>query len=81
MVVGVTHGNGQNRWIPEESFLVSDENGNIKKDSSGIATLRNTTVGYRFVVVPKRDSYSRQPTAIQTKDSFGIVVTFGLDGI
>jgi hypothetical protein len=27
----VTHGNGKNRWIPEESFLVSDEMGISRK--------------------------------------------------
>ena len=33
----------------------------------------NTTVGYRFVPAHKGASHSRQPTAIQIKDSFGIV--------
>ena len=47
--------------------------GDIKKDSSGIAYLTKHTVGYRFVQPHKGALHSRQPTAIQTNDSFGIV--------
>ncbi len=68
----VTHGNGIKRRIPEESFLIFDENGDIKKDSSGIhlsATQPWVTARGR----PQGASLSRQPTAIQIKDSFGIV--------
>ncbi len=59
------------KWIPEESFLISDRKGNIKKDSSGIARLMPlpwVTASVRPVGLT-----SRHPTAIQIKDSFGIV--------
>ena len=69
----VTHGNGIKRAIPEESFLISDKCGQYQKRFLRNPIFDETQPWVTARGRPQGASHSLQPTAIQIKDSFGIV--------